>query len=203
MGQLRPSAGLSKAMIILFWCATAASAFVGFALYSRKGAWEDYLTNFNLDDLDAADGLVGGALLLQIALQLAAAIVTCLWAKRIAENAKARGAAGVSPGLAAGGWFIPIGWFFVGFNELRKSVNGVGGRAASLAIWQGLFIAQSVVLFIINRFGGFSTLDDPQEVSDALRNQGLIGLVGAVIFAVTTFFAAKAAKEINTAVTGG
>lgn len=203
-GAVTPSKGLSKAMIILYALTTAAAAFAGFALYNRKGTWDDFVKGTgSLDDIDSADGMVGGALLLQFVLVLTSAILTCLWAKRIASNAKARGATDVSPGLAAGGWFIPIGWFFVGFNQLRKSVAGVGGRSASLAVWQGLFVAQSVVMFIINRFGGFSVLDDPQEVSDALRNQGLIGLVGAVIYAAATFFAARAAKEIDTAVTGG
>ena len=201
-GNVQPSSGLSKAMIILYGLSTAAAALVGFALYNRKGAWDDFATAGSLDDLNAADGLVGGTLLLQFVLVLASAIVTSLWAKRIASNAKARGAANVRPGLAAGGWFIPIGWFFVGFNELRKSVAGVGGKSASLGLWQAFFVGQSVVMFVINRFGGFDTLDNPQEVSDALRNQGIIGLVGALIYAAATFFAAKAAKEINAAVSG-
>lgn len=202
-GAVQPSKGLSKAMIILYGLASALALLVGFALYSRKGAWDDFVAgNNSLSDLDAADGLVGGAILMQFLVIIAAAIVTCLWARRIAKNAISRGAMNVSPGLAAGGWFIPIGWLFVGFSQLRKSVDGVGGRSPSLNLWQGLFIAQSVAGFVINRFGGFDSGDNPQEVSDALRNQGIIGLVGGLIYAGATFFAARAAKEINSAVTG-
>lgn len=198
-----PSKGLSKAMIVMFWCTTAAAAFAGFALYSRKTKWDDFIDGgASLSDLDSADALVGGAIVLQVALALASAIVCCLWSRRIAENAKARGALDVKPGLAAGGWFIPIGWLWVGFNQLKKSVSGVGGRSPSLGKWQMFFVGQAIVGWLITRFGDFDTAGDPNELSDRLRNQGLIGMVGAAFYAGATIFAAKAAREINTAVTG-
>jgi uncharacterized membrane protein YedE/YeeE len=201
-GQVQPSKGLSRAMVILFWCTTAASALLGFALFSRKGVWDDFVSGkSSLSKLDDADKFAGLAVILQYALLLASAIVCCLWSKRIAENARARGVTGVSPGLAAGGWFIPIGNLFVGFDQLRKSATGVGGRSPSLGIWQALFIGQGVIAILIRAFGNFS-VNNPGGVSDKLRNQGLIGIVGALIYAAATVFATRAAKEIDTAVTG-
>ena len=202
-GPLLPSKGLSKAMIVMFWCTTAAAALSGFALYRRKGVWDDLVGgSATLSDLDNADSLVGTAIVLQVALALASAIVCCLWSKRVADNAKARGALDIKSGLAAGGWFIPIGWLWVGFNQLKKAVAGVGGRSPSLGRWQALFVLQAVAGWLISRFGDFNTGDDPAELSDRLRNQGLIGLFGAALYAGATIFAAKAAGEINTAVSG-
>ena len=199
MGAVRPSAGLSKAMVVLYWGVVATGALIAFAFFNRKSAVEDFL-NGAASDFDSADALLGLAVILQVLLMLSAAIVTCLWAKRIADNAKARGVMNVSPGLAAGGWFIPIGWFFVGFNELRKSVKGVNGSAPSLNIWQGAFIAQVVVgFFNLNNDDVYLTDSD---ALDQLGNQGIVGLVAMAVLAVAAFFAMKAAKEINTAVTG-
>lgn len=202
-GQVLPSKGLSKAMIVMFWCTTAAAALAGFALYSRKTKWDDFVNGgATLSDLDSADALVGGAIVLQVALSLASAVVCCLWSRRIAENAKARGAMGVSPGLAAGGWFIPIGWLWVGFNQLKKSVSELGGKSPSLGKWQLFFVGQAIVGWLISRFGNFDTAGDAAELSDTLRNQGMVGIVGAALYAGATIFAAKAAREINSAVTG-
>ncbi len=202
-GQVMPSKGLSKAMVVVFWCTTATAALVGFALYRRKTVWDDVVNgDGTFADLDGADSLVGGLIVLQLALLLTSAIVCCLWSRRIAENAKARGVLDVKPGLAAGGWFIPLGWFWVGFNQLKKSVAGVGGNSPSLAKWQMFFVGQAIAGWLINRFGNFDTAGDPGELSDRLRNQGLVGLVGVVLYAGATIFAAKAAREINTAVTG-
>ena len=44
-----------------------------------------------------------------------------------------------SPGLAAGGWFIPIGWFFVSFSQLRKAMGG-RGDTSPVGWWQGLWV---------------------------------------------------------------
>ena len=193
-GTVLPSKGLSKAMIVLFWCTTAAAALSGFALYRRKGVWDDFVGgSATLSDLDDADSLVGTMIVLQVVLLLASAIVCAIWSKRIADNAKARGAVGVSSGLAAGGWFIPIGWLWVGFNQLKKSVKGVGGKSPSLGRWQALFILQAVVGFLINRFGNFDINSDPGKFSDTLRNQGLIGLLGAAIYVGATIFGTMAA----------
>jgi hypothetical protein len=157
--------------------------------------------NGNGGDIDAANAMVGVAVLFQFALLLTSAILTCLWAKRIASNAKARGATSVSPGLAAGGWFIPIGNLFVGFDQLRKSVTGVGGKSPGLNLWQAAFVGQFIMGIFTFR-GNDVNLIEPDALS-TLRNQGLVALVGAVIYAAATFFAARAAKEIDTAVTGG
>ena len=201
-GSVQPSSSLSKAMLILYGLVVAAGALLAFAFFNRKGVVDDILNASGTpSDLDSADGILGLAVILQFLAILASAILTALWSKRIVSNAKARGVTGVSTGLAAGGWFIPIGWFFVGFNELRKAVKGVGGVSKSLALWQGAFIAQVIVgFFNFNNDDVF--LSDPDAL-DQLNNQALVSLAAVAVLAVATFFAAKAAKEIDAAVSGG
>lgn len=201
-GSVQSSSSLSKAMVILYGLVVAAGALLAFAFFNRKGVVDDILNaSGTQSDLDSADGILGLAVILQFLAIVASAILTALWSKRIVSNAKARGVTGVSTGLAAGGWFIPIGWFFVGFNELRKAVKGVGGVSKSLALWQGAFIAQVIVgFFNFNNDDVF--LSDPDAL-DQLNNQALVALAAVAVLAVATFFAAKAAKEIDAAVSGG
>lgn len=201
--QVKPSKGLSTAMVALFALTTAASVLLAYALLNRQSVVDDFIAgDAGIVEVDDADNFAGLSLMLMLMVVLAAAIVTCLWSKRIADNAKAKGALNINPGLAAGGWFIPIGNLFVGFDQLRKSVRGVGGNSPSLAIWQGFFIAELVALIAINRLGQFSA-NDLEGVSDQLGNQGIAGIAGALMWAGATVFGARAAKEINGAVTGG
>ncbi|MDO8363184.1 MAG: DUF4328 domain-containing protein [Actinomycetota bacterium] len=201
MGAVKPSKGLSKAMIILYGCATAAGLITTFGFFKRKGIVDDYQAGDFGVDLKGADSLIGGGVILQFMLVLSSAIVTCLWARRIASNAQARGVAGLSPGLAAGGWFIPFGWYVIGFNQLRKSAAGVGGATKNLAIWQGLFIAQSLLGFYNLR--GDDVYVNDSDAPSRLRNQGIVALVGVLFYLGATLFASKAAKDIDGAVTGG
>jgi hypothetical protein len=159
--------------------------------------------NKSFEDLDNADKLVQGAAVLQIAVQLAAVIMVCLWSNRIAANAKARGAHNVRPGLAAGGWVIPIGWFWVGFTQLRKAVDGVRGVAPNLRRWQVSFIVVGITGFVIRGIGGDIEIgDSASDVTDKLGRQGAVGLVSAILFAVASYLAMRATKEIDDVVTG-
>lgn len=201
-GSVQSSSSLSKAMVILYGLVVAAGALLAFAFFNRKGVVDDILNaSGTQSDLDSADGILGLAVILQFLAIVASAILTALWSKRIVSNAKARGVTGVSTGLAAGGWFIPIGWFFVGFNELRKAVKGVGGVSKSLALWQGAFIAQVIVGFF--NFNNDDVFFNDPDALDQLNNQALVALAAVAVLAVATFFAAKAAKEIDAAVSGG
>ena len=200
-GAVQSAKGLSKAMIILYGLVVAAAALLAVAYFKYKGVTNDAMTGSVTEkDHDAAKSFLGLSVILQYLLMLAAAILTALWSKRIVSNAKARGVTGVSPGLAAGGWFIPIGWLFVGFSQLRKAVKGVGGVSKSLALWQGAFIAQTVAGFV--NFNNETVYLGTQEAVDQVSRQATVSLIAVVILALTTFFAMKSTKEINIAVSG-
>lgn len=200
--RIRPSKGLSKAMIVMFWCTTGAAALAAVALYLRKMVWDDFVDGGgSFNDLDRADSLVRGAFILQFLLSFASAVVCAIWSKRIADNAKARGARGIRPGLAAGGWFIPIGWLWVGFNQLKMAIEAFYVRSKSLSRWQMCFVGQAIVGYTISRFGNFENVSDPVELADKLRNQSLVGVLGVGLYAGAAFFAKKAAHDVDTAVT--
>ncbi|MDO8391356.1 MAG: DUF4328 domain-containing protein [Actinomycetota bacterium] len=190
-------------MIVLYSITTAAAALLAVTFFLRKASWDDFLAgNATISDLDDSDNLVAMAALLQIGLFITGAIVTSIWARRIAQNAQARGAQGIKVGMATGGWFIPIGFFWLGFGQLRKSSEAFGRQVDALQRWQALFIAQSLIGTVTRNMGEIDE-SNPSTVADSLRNQWMLGLLGAAMFAVTTFFAAKAAKELDAVVSGG
>lgn len=201
-GAVQSSKGLSKAMIILYAAVVAAAALLALAYFKYKGVVNDALTGQVTEkDHDSAKSFLGLAVILQYLLMLASAILTALWSKRIVANAKTRGVSGVSTGLAAGGWFIPIGWLFVGFSQLRKAVKGVGGVSKSLALWQGAFIVQTIAGFL--NFNNETVYLGTQKAVDQISRQATVSLITVVILVAATIFAAKSAKEIDAAVTGG
>jgi len=201
-GTVQPApTGLRKAAVILMWLTTASVFFLAFAAFTRKGVWDDFVDGSkSLADLDDADTFIGTTLLLSVVLVLANAIVLAVWSNRVARNAKARGAA-VSPGLAAGGWFIPIAWFVVPFGELRKAVAG-RGDASSIGVWQGLFavatIGGAVALQLFDADSGQS----PDDVSSGLRNQSVGLFIAAFVFVGATVFAMRALRSIEAATSG-
>ncbi len=202
VGQVQQSSGLRKATVALFWLTTAASGLLALAFFSRKSVVDDFFAGTkSLSDVDNSDSFVGLSAILQLLLTLAAVIVLCLWARRIAKNAQARGVRDVSSGLACGGWWIPIGWFWVGFGQLKKSVAGLNKTAPNLLRWQVAFIAQGVIGSVV-RFGS-GNLDmngSTSTLTSTLNRQGVIGIVAFVLYAVTAFFAMKAMSEVDTAV---
>jgi hypothetical protein len=203
---LRSSSGLRTASIILFWLVSAASALLTIAVFARASTWDDFYNNnrtfSGLQDLRDADDFVSGAAGFQGLLTLAAVIVLCLWSKRIADNAVARGARNVSPGLACGGWFIPIGWFFVPFDQLRKSLAAMHRSSPSLMYWQIAFGA-SAVFGVVQRFV-VGDLDagttDTDDVSGRLTLQGVFCLIATICFVGATIAAMRATKQIEDAV---
>jgi hypothetical protein len=202
LGRITPSAGLRKATIVLYWVTTAATLLLAAALFSRKGKWTQFIDgNASLQELDDADSFVGGSLLLVWGALLTSAILTCLWAARIANNSKARGATDVSSGLAAGGWFIPIGWMWVGFGQLSKAVKGVRASAPNLVRWQVFFILAIIGSGVIYSIRiDFTDINSVDDVTSTLNTQGVVGLGSAVLFVIASFFATRATKEIDTAV---
>jgi hypothetical protein len=207
-GAVQPSKGLGTSTIVLFWLVTILSFLLALTLFYRKGVVEDFFTEgstfLDLDKVNDADALVGLVALLQIVVQLAGVIVLCIWSKRIADNAKARGVQNVSPGLACGGWFIPIGWFFVPFNELRKSVKGVGGSGSAITGWQiGWLLAGVGGVFVFSYRNDINMSDSETSLSDALSRQATLGLVGAVLTAVAAVLATRGIREAIRSVSNG
>lgn len=201
-GQPRSApTGLRKASIILMWVAVAAHAFMTIAAFSRKSVWDGFVDgDKSLLELDDADSLLGGTLLLSFLATLATAIVLAVWSYRTASNGQARGAQ-TSPGLAAGGWFIPIGWFFVSFSQLRKAMGG-RGDTSPVGWWQGLWVVGTIASGVALQLFDDDLTQSPSEVSDGLRNQSVGLAIATVILAASAVVAVRALKSIDDATSG-
>ena len=194
----RSASGLGKATIVLFWAVTAMSALLALALFARKSKWDDGVRgNASLSDLQNADDFVRLSAGLQTAFEIAAVILVALWARRIATNARSRGAWDVKPGLATGGWFIPIGWFWVGFTQVRKADAALGGRSQNLGRWQGAFVLVGVFGVVARAVNSSDVGASAGEVSDTFQQQGMVGIGAALVFALSALFATKAINEIS------
>lgn len=201
-GGTRPAAtGLRTAAIVLMWAGVAANVFLTVAAFSRKGVWEDFIDGSgNLADLDDADDRLAGALVLTFAVTLATAIVLAVWSYRTTSNGQTRGAR-VSPGLAAGGWFIPIGWYFVSFSQLRKAMGG-RGDATAVGWWQGLWVVATIASGVALQLFDDDLDQTPSEVSDGLRNQSVGLVVATVLLGAATIFAMRALRAVDDATSG-
>jgi len=203
-GALAPPSGLRKAAVTLFWVASAAQVVLGLVAYRRGTVADDILkrTKFS-KDLDDANGAVGGALLIYVLVSIAAVIVLAVWSNKTVNNAKRRDpSVNASSGLAAGGWFIPIGNYWVPWQQLRKAAKHFGGNVSSLGLWQGSYIG-AAVLFLIGRVivGGDVRLDEDNAVSK-LHNQGLFFTLCGLLLLVSAFMAMRAMREIDRATSG-
>jgi hypothetical protein len=183
----------------------ASALLTAIAIFNRKQIVDDIIarggrvTATDASDDDRARALILAAGAIALLLIVAAGIVTAVWAGRVAKNAVARGALGVNVGMAKAGWFIPIGSWFLGFRELRRSVEGVGGGGgASIQRWQISFI-------VVSAFGWFSRsagddLGSLAELRDYLSTQFGLALLTFVLYLVAMYMATKAIHEVDTAV---
>jgi len=197
-----PLAGARKAIVVLMWVAVAGLAALAWAAFARKGTIEDYFVNrSSADDVDDADQLVVSLSTLNVALTVAIAILLAVWSYRAVSNGNARGRDG-RPGLAAGGWFIPIGFYWVSFGQLRKAMGRVG--TAAIGWWQLLWIVSTVLAGVgrtrVDTDERFQTQDD--FVSD-LQTQAVLFTVAAVLLAGATVFAGRAVKLVDAVTTTG
>ena len=197
-GPTRPTAGVRNATVILFWVTSASALLLGLVAYQRGGVIDDFFSgDHSLSDVKDADGRVAGAFLLLLAAQIAAAVLIAIWSSRTVGNAKSRGA-DASSGLAAGGWFIPIGNYWVPWGQLAKAAGRFGKVPSSLRIWQALFIGQAVLSFIARvAVSDFDSTTSTDDAVSSFHNQGLLFLGTGVALIIATVFASKAMKEVD------
>ncbi|MFT3854302.1 MAG: DUF4328 domain-containing protein [Ilumatobacteraceae bacterium] len=198
-GRLASTSGLRVAAIVLFWVVTAATVLLAVVAYGRGGAVRDATSQQDLDD---ANGAVGGMVALVAAVMLVAAIVTCIWSIRTTRNAKVRDPQNAtSPGLAGSSWFIPLGNMVIPFQQLRSAAHSA--RAAQpLAIWQIGFIV-AFACSIIQRVA-IDDLNDGtlQDQIDKAHLQGFLLGGMALGFLVASIFAMGAMKAVDAATSG-
>lgn len=196
--QLAQPSGLRTASIVLCWVVTALTLVLGLVAFNRGSVAQDFVNGAaSLKQVDDADSAVAGAGAFVILAMLAAAIVTCVWSVRTVGNAKRRDPLNPgSPGLAGGGWFIPLAWCFVSFQQFRASTRRFGANITALMVWQIAF-GVAWILLIVQRIQGNVTISNFSDSGSRLHAQGWIILAAAGSLAVATVFAMKAMREID------
>jgi hypothetical protein len=196
--------GLRTTTIVLFWVGTVLLLIVGLVAYNRGTVVDDFLAGTKTSkDVDDSNDAVAGSLVLWLLASLAVAIVLSIWSHRTVRNAKQRDPSlSVSPGLAAGGWYIPIGWYWVPWQQLRNAAKRFGPLSSALTAWQALFIGSSV-LWIVGRslVGGNVDVNSDNAVS-RLHSQGIFFVLSGVALGVSTIMAMRAMREIDRATSG-
>ena len=187
--------GLRTATIILMWLTVAAHVLLTVAAFVRKSTADDFIAGDFTADVDGADDFVGAGVGLVLLATLATAIVLAVWSYRTTSNARARGAQ-VSPGLAAGGWFIPIGWYFVSFAQLRNAMRG--RDSSSLNVWQSLWVIGSIGGGIAAQLFDVENSLIESDTSP-LRNQSIGLAISTVVLVAATVFAMRALKAVDDA----
>jgi hypothetical protein len=193
------TAGLRKAAIVLFWLAAGATVVLTVAFISRKAVWSDFESggDVSFSDLDAADGFVGGAALLLAALGLATTIVVSIWSLRVARHAQRAGAAVVSPGLACGGWYIPVANTIVPFIQLRRAADHLRRRTSWLNAWQALVIVSFLLWVGLRGSTGDGALDPGDDVSAMLDREVVFGVLLSISTLATALAATKALSDLE------
>jgi len=205
--QTKPSRPRGTATIALFWGVTIATAGFAISLFNTKSVFDDVVSDGEIsfsdvskanDALDLSNALA----VARIALLIASVILVCIWSKRIADNARARGV-GVSSGMAAGGWWIPIGNIWLPWKELRHAAEGTNTPVNNLNLWQGLVIAAWVAMIGMGAStDDVSSVREYRDASDTMSRQGTFGIIAAGLLIAAAFVATRAIRDLDRGVTG-
>ncbi len=181
-------------MISLFWLTTAASAFVTFAAFARRSRVQELRNGaVAIDTLRDENALVIIAAFVLTMLVVTSAIGVAVWTLRLVSSAQARQVSGLSAGWAVGGWFVPIGFLFLGFRQAARAVAGVGGSIKSIIAWQVSFAATTLVMAIAQ-----TTSQDIESTPDfdtalaPFTTESYLSLASTVLFVLSATFATVA-----------
>ena len=206
-GQVAPAVkaptGLRTATIVLFWVQSVLTIIFGVVAYNRGEVavgvrdGDKSVADFN----DATDALNSVAFL-SVSVAVALIIVLCIWAHHTVRNAKQRDPQlNASPGMAAGGWYIPIGNLWLPWMHLRRAARRFGGALGPLGWWQALSILGGVLLST----GRALANDDDDSVATVIDKghaQGAVLVVAGLVFVVATIVAMKATRQVDAATSG-
>lgn len=192
--------GLRTAAIILFWAVTASSALTAALLFLRRSVWDDFVADRSgFADLDRADALVTMSELLNTALLVAGGIVLSIWALRMVRNAELFGGKGLKPGLACGGWYIPIGNLWVPFVRLRAAAWSLRASTRRISQWQAAWVTMQLLsgfeatLFRLDQ----KTFD---EIGGTLSAQATFSVVVLLVTALAALSGQRSLQSLDTAV---
>jgi hypothetical protein len=198
--KVEPTATLRTASIVARLVGVAGSAVAGTLFVYRAHVVDRVAAGrARPDELDLPKTLTTLTYQLSTFAALAGTVLLCLWSSRTVTNGTI-----VHPNTAGGGWFIPIGNFWVPWRHLRRAM-GHSARSSALAWWQGLTIASAVAFVPIGIAAGIAAYRDAlqREVSAGIyRMQGYGLLASALASAVTLVVSVRAMHDVDDATSG-
>jgi len=195
---LRSTEGLRRAATALIWISTSLSLVFAIALYRRIAVLDSFFADdAPAADLDRWDSIVAILGVAQLASIVAAAIVVAVWTSGVVGNAEAKTGRTIGKGMAAGGWFIPIGNLWLPFVRLREASRETQGASQWVSRWQGGWIALVVSGQISNLSGNCSGFNQTeQEFRDALSSEAGIVAFATVVTIVAAYLAQRGMKAV-------
>jgi hypothetical protein len=197
--QARPTRGLGRAVLVLYWLTVGTAAVSIAAVYHRKSVVDDFISgSISRADIagedDRARALIRVAALLQSGLTIAGAILTALWCRRIIRNAIAKGAGGLSVGKATYGW-LPFAWWSVGFAQLHRATEWALKDARTVRRWQMAFLSTSVFSIATRSISTHSTTAD--QLSESLTTIMVVVAISAALLGLAAFLASRAVRMLD------
>ncbi len=123
---------------------------------------------------------------LGIIIYVATIISVCMWTSKSMINAWALGEVRptITPGWAAGWYFIPIAWFWKPYQALKEIWENLYGKETSKALpivwwicWSLNFIAQILSAYI---FYHFNMIDEYKVITSVAIGWKIMGILAAV-----------------------
>jgi hypothetical protein len=192
-GRAKPVKGLATAVSVLLAVTAAAALLLALAFFNRASLLDDpFGASFEeLQDADDAAAAGAGILLLSL---LVTGITWIVWQHRHAKNARALGQTdGLGPGWAIGGWFNPIGGWFLPQLQLKQAAEASapsGARKAPpiVVVWWVLWVLASIAGVMTRSRGEqeITSLDDIEsfQSADQLAGAGLFVFIAAAVAAI-------------------
>lgn len=194
---VQSTAGLRKATIIMFWVVTASSAITTALLYTRRSVWDDFVAGSNdFAALDRADQAVNLSEVLNSALLISAGIVLSIWSLRFVRNAEQFVGSGFKPGLACGGWYIPIGNLWVPFVRLRAAAQSLRSDAQGVSRWQAGFIVMQLMSGV-ERSAFRLDQKSFEEIGGTLSSQATFSAVTLIATVFAAWFGQRAMQRLD------
>jgi hypothetical protein len=204
---------LATAITVTLLLAVVAAIVAAMAFLSRASFVDDSNVRLlSLSDAEDKDNAVRSGVGLFFLMFVIVAVLWIIWQFRHAKNAeRLRGALGLGPGWAIGGWFIPFGNFVIPGLQLNQAAKAsdpdlpsgapaANGRAPALVIvWALVFD----IAFIVFSGSGSSRPSDSdlrfgvKPVSDFARADrgAALGMFGFAVAAVIAVFLVRTLTE--------
>ena len=189
----QPLNGLATALTVLLIVTAVAGGALALALFNRAAVLEDPF-GATFDEVQGADDAAAGTAGVFLLGLLATGVVWVIWQHKHAKNARVLGQTeGLTPGWAIGGWFIPIGNWFLPQLQLKQAAEasdptGAGKAPPVLIVWWVLWVVGSLAGYATrnNDLDETASLDDIESfrTADQVAGASMLLVIAAAVAAI-------------------